>query len=330
MINTLDKVIRANKVIDKLNNSRILITGATGTIGAALVEFLCRYNDCFDGSVSMVCPVRNMSRVPIGFDKRRDVKWLEYNPNREVDFDFSVDYAIHCAGPTRSKFMVENPVDTIDAIFGGTKRLLDYFKNNGNKRFLYLSSVEVYGDNNDDNKIFYEDTMGCVDQLALRSSYPESKRLAENLCIAYAGQYGLQTSIARLSQILGVGNGDNRLIAYFCECARNKTQIVLKSDGKATKAYCSIADCVSALLYVLAEGENTAYNVSNSSMVYSVLELAEYVSKRYIGKEVVIENKNDRVFPKSSRLILDSTKLQRLGWEPQIGIDEAFDMLLQQ
>ncbi|MDE7464170.1 MAG: NAD(P)-dependent oxidoreductase, partial [Clostridiales bacterium] len=145
---------------------------------------------------------------------------------------------------------------------------------------------------------------------------------------AYSVQYGLPVKIARLSQILGVGKGDNRLIAYLCDCARNKNQIVLKSDGKATKAYCYIADCASALITILVNGENTAYNIANESMVLSVRELADFVSKRYIGKDVVIENKQTAIYPKSSYLVMDSAKLRGLGWRPIFGLGEAFDGLV--
>ena len=323
-----DKILAGNAYLNKIKNSTIMITGATGTVGFAVAEFLAYCNDNYDAGIKLVCPVRNPARLAVGLRERRDVNAVKYDLAADVDFDFEVDYVIHCAGPTRSKFMVENPVDTIDAIYGGTKKLLEYFKYKGKKGFLYVSSVEVYGENFDADKSFTEDTLGAVDQLNVRSSYPEAKRLAETLCTAYSSQYNLPVKIARLTQIIGAGQDDNRLIAYLCDCAKNKNQIVLKSDGKATKAYCPIDDCVSALICILVNGENTAYNVANKDMEYSVRELAEFVADKYIGKKVVIENQESAIYPKSSYLVMDSAKLCDLGWTPVIGLREAFDSLI--
>lgn len=323
-----NKIIESNTCFDKIKNTTVMITGATGTVGCAVAEFLAYCNDCCSAGISLICPVRDLSRIPSELSGRDDVKWVKYSLTESIDFDFDVDYIIHCAGPTRSKFMVECPVDTIDATYGGTKNLLEYFRRHGQKGFLYVSSVEVYGDNFDKDKVFSENTLGSVDSLSVRSSYPESKRLAETLCMAYVSQYGLPIKIARLTQIIGAGKGDNRLMAYLSSCAKNKSQIVLKSDGKATKAYCPIMDCVSALVCILVNGENTAYNVSNYDMIFSVRELAEYISKKYIGKEVVIENAVSAIYPPSSYLVIDSSKLRGLGWNPVISLDEAFDLLI--
>lgn len=325
-----EKIINSNVCLEQLKNSTVMITGATGTVGEYLLELLLYYNVEHKANIDIFCPVRNLEKIP---ENRRSVaglKWVVFDITKKIEIDCKPDYIVHCAGPTRSAEMVERPVDTINAIALGTENMLEFFRQKGGKGFLYLSSVEIYGENFDEDKVFSENTMGAVNPLAVRSSYPEAKRLAETLCVAYAAQYGLPVKIARLTQILGVGKGDNRLIAYLCDCAKNKRQIVLKSDGKATKAYCYIADCISALVYILIKGENTAYNVANSSMVLSVRELADFVSEKYIGKSVVIENRETSLYPKSSYLIMDTAKLRSLGWCPAFGLNEAFDGLIEE
>ena len=323
-----EKIINSNDCISELKGSTIMITGATGTVGSYLLEFLLYCNAEHEACIDIVCPVRNLARVPENRKSINRLKWVEFDITKGINIDFKPDYIVHCAGPTKSSEMVERPVDTVNAIALGTGNMLEYFRKNGGKGFVYLSSVEIYGENFDPDKILYEDTMGAVNPLALRSSYPEAKRLAETLCVSYAAQYALPVKIARLSQILGVGKGDNRIMAYLCDCAKNKRQIVLKSDGKATKAYCYIADCISALIYILVKGENTAYNVANSSLVYSVRNLADFVSERYIGSKVIVENKESYIYPKSSYLVMDTAKLQGLGWAPIFGLEEAFECLL--
>ncbi|MDE7406225.1 MAG: NAD(P)-dependent oxidoreductase [Clostridiales bacterium] len=323
-----DRIINSNTDISALKNSTVMITGATGTVGSYLLDLLLYYNKIHGANINIVCPVRNLAKIPDELKSVDKLDWIEFDLTKELNIARNVDYVVHCAGPTRSAEMVERPVDTVNAIALGTENMLEFFRKHGGKGFLYLSSVEIYGENFDETKVLTEDTMGAVNTLAVRSSYPEAKRLAETLCVAYSAQYGLPVKIARLSQILGVGKGDNRLIAYLCDCARNKQQIVLKSDGKATKAYCYIADCISALITILVKGENTAYNIANENMVLSVRELADFVSSKYIGKSVIIENKATTIYPKSSYLVMDSAKLQGLGWNAVFGLDEAFDGLI--
>lgn len=323
-----DKIIESNDCFAKLKNTTVLLTGATGTVGSYILRLLLHYNGKDNAGITLVCPVRSKKRIPDDIAGNCDVMWIEYDFKSEFDYAGDVDYVIHCAGPTRSADMVNSPVDTVNAIAWGTQRLLEFFKEHGRKGFLYVSSVEIYGENFDESKILYEDTMGLVDPLAVRSSYPEAKRLTETLCTAYAHQYNMPVKIARLSQVLGLGNGDNRLIAYLCNCAKTKQPIVLKSDGKATKAYCYIADCASAMIRILVDGECTAYNVANKNMIMSVLDLAKYISAKYLDGNVTVENKDTGLYPKSSFLVMNADKLCALGWQPVFGLDDAFDMLI--
>ncbi len=326
MTEEFELIISTNKDLEKLNNSKILLTGATGTIGSYLLEFLLYYNKRCNAGIKILCPIRNKLKFHI---ERCDINTVEAVPYSSIsELQDKVDYVIHCAGPTRSADFINYPVDTISAIFTDTQILLDYFKSHGEKAFLYLSSIEIYGDNSDIKKVFSENSLGQLDNLRIRSCYPESKRLAENLCMAYAKQFDLNIKIVRLSQILGRSKGDNRLIAYLCESAINKEPIHLKSDGKSVKSYCYIMDCISAMLTVLVRGQATAYNVANEKIVASVLELSEYINKKYIGKEVIVENKKDEKYPESSFLVMNTDKLKALGWKAHVGMEDAFDKLI--
>lgn len=132
------------------------------------------------------------------------------------------------------------------------------------------------------------------------------------------------TVMFKKSAVLKAGNYQS----YLCRSAIDKSQIVLHSDGKTTKSYCYIMDCISAMIYILVKGESTAYNVSNPDAVASVCDLAKFVSNKYIGLPVVLENKALDMYPISSCLILDSKKLSKLGWAPKVGIEEAFNRLI--
>ena len=185
------RIIAETVCIEQLKNNTIMITGATGTIGSYLLELLLYYNAECNAGIQIICPVRRLPEKSNALRFLDSVKWIEYDFTKELTLNCHVDYLIHCAGPTRSKEMIERPVDTIGAIVLGTENMLKFFRKNGRKSFLYLSTVEIYGENFNTEKKFYEDTLGAVNTLDIRSSYPEAKRLAETLCMAYASQYGL-------------------------------------------------------------------------------------------------------------------------------------------
>ena len=115
-------------------------------------------------------------------------------------------YFFHCAAVTTSKTMVEKPVETIAASCDGTRNLLETARVLHADSFVYLSSMEVYGDMSvygDGNTRATEDRLGVLDLLNVRTDYPESKRLCENLCCAYHAEYGVPVKIARLAQTFG-------------------------------------------------------------------------------------------------------------------------------
>ena len=83
------------------------------------------------------------------------------------------------------------PIATITANITGTDLLLEYGSAHGMKRFVFASSVEVYGENRGDTDKFAEDYCGYIDCNTLRAGYPESKRAGEALCQAYKKEKGI-------------------------------------------------------------------------------------------------------------------------------------------
>ncbi|MBO6240347.1 MAG: NAD-dependent epimerase/dehydratase family protein [Butyrivibrio sp.] len=65
--------------------------------------------------------------------------------------------------------------------------------------------MEMYGTFNERTAPVTENDLGYINPLAIRSNYPESKRLCENMCVAYNSEYGVNVKIARLAQTFGAG-----------------------------------------------------------------------------------------------------------------------------
>ncbi len=315
-----------------LANASIVVTGATGLIGSSLIYGLIALKK----NVKIIAPVRNLDKAKEKFspDQLKNIQLIVCDL---VKFDYDslgdVDYIVHCAAPTSSKFFVDRPVETFSIIYEGTKVLLDYATRHKVKGFAYLSSLEVYGEIIDDSKVVDEGEQGYLDPLSVRSSYPMAKRAVENFCCLYAAQYGVPVKIVRLTQTTGAGIAmdDNRVIAQFARFAANGQDIVLHTSGESARPYCYTMDCISAILYVLLCGKTgEAYNVANESTYISARGMAEYLQKNFNSSICVKFEINENMgYAPASKLRLSSAKLRSLGWKPRYGLREIFERLIE-
>lgn len=316
---------------DNIKGCSFLITGASGLIGSTLIHCLL----ALDKEIKVVAPVRNKRKTMEFFSDEElakihilecDITTYNYE---EVG---NVDYIVHCAAPTTSKFFVECPVETFDVIYSGTRNLLDYARRHIVKGFIYLSSLEVYGEINDRSKLVTEDMQGYVDVMAVRSSYPMAKRAAENLCCLYASEYGVHVKVARLTQTTGAGitMGDNRVIAQFARLAAYGNDIVLHTTGESARSYCYTTDAISAILYILLKGqEGNVYNVANENTYISAKNMAEFVRTNFNPSiNVRIELNDNMGYAPVTKLNLSTEKLKSLGWSPRYGLYDIFDRLI--
>lgn len=316
---------------DNIKGCSFLITGASGLIGSTLIYCLL----ALDKEIKVVAPVRNKRKTMEFFSDEElakihilecDITTYNYE---EVG---NVDYIVHCAAPTASKFFVECPVETFDVIYSGTRNLLDYARRHIVKGFIYLSSLEVYGEINDRSKLVTEDMQGYVDVMAVRSSYPMAKRAAENLCCLYASEYGVHVKVARLTQTTGAGitMGDNRVIAQFARLAAYGNDIVLHTTGESARSYCYTTDAISAILYILLKGqEGNVYNVANENTYISAKNMAEFVRINFNPSiNVRIELNDNMGYAPVTKLNLSTEKLKSLGWSPRYGLYDIFDRLI--
>jgi UDP-glucuronate decarboxylase len=316
---------------DELRGASFLITGATGLIGSTLIRCLAALNE----GIHIIAPVRNLAKAKMLFGENfPGVDFMECNIMDIVDGAFGdVDYIVHGAAPTASRFFVENPVETIDTIFNGTKAVLDYARSYQVKGMVNLSSLEVYGTILDDSAPVSENVQGYLDPLSVRSSYPMAKRAAENLCVAYAKEYGVHVKTARLTQTTGAGiaKDDNRIIAQFARLAAKGEDIVLHTKGDSARPYCYTIDSINAILYVLLKGtDGDAYNVANEETYISARGMAEYLQKNFNPSiKVRVELGDNYGYAPATKLRLSAAKLGGLGWKPRYGLKEIFENLIE-
>lgn len=313
-----------------LNGSKILVTGATGLIGSTLVRCLLALNK----GIQITCPIRNLKKAKAIYgDDVQSIRFIEcdlveyLNSLTEKD-DFK--YIVHCASPTVGRYMTEHPVETYMLAIDSTRAILEYARKKQTD-IVYVSSLEYYGQNFDDTLIT-EDMQGYVNNTDPRSSYPLGKRAAEYLCVAYAKQFDVNAKVARLTQTFGAGVSvdDNRVFAQFARSVIEGTNIVMHTKGESAKPYCYTTDCVSAILYILIQGEKgEAYNVANEETYISIKDMADFLCAHFNPQlKVVVEEHPEMGYAPVTKLNLSTEKLKSLGWSPRYGLYDMFDRLI--
>lgn len=318
-------------------NTNILITGANGFIPAYLVEVFLYLNIIdSNNNVNVYCLVRNK--------KNSDLRFADYLTNKhlhfiyqdvceDIEFDQKLDFIIHAASQASPKFYGVDPVGTLKANTVGTINVLNLAKRCYLKGFLYFSSSEVYGELPSSKMPIAESSFGYLDPTNVRSCYAESKRMGENICVSYLNQFQIPTKIVRPFHTYGPGMklDDGRVYADFISNIINKTDICLKSDGSARRAFCYLSDAVIGFIKILILGEKgQAYNIGNPIEDYSILELANRIIALFPEKNVKVKTlikEGDKNYLKSlvNLNIPDISKAKEsLNWEPKISVDRGF------
>ncbi len=216
-------------------NKTLFVTGATGLVGASVINTLNYVNDQRMLGLKVIALVRNEERAK---EKFKDIhpSFLQFvigSIERLPEVNCEIDYIIHGASQTASKEFVEHAVETIDTAIIGTRNILRLAKDKNVKSVVYLSSMEVYGYPEKGHKVA-ESEIGEFTPLNLRNSYPIGKIMCETMCCAYAEEYKVPVKMVRLTQTFGTGvhYHDNRIFAYFGRCVKENKDIVLNTAGE--------------------------------------------------------------------------------------------------
>lgn len=317
---------------DKLKNRTVLVTGATGLIGVSIVRALLAI-----GNIHIIAFIRNIEKAKRIYEgiEVNDLEFIIGDITKEISVKNSVDYIIHCASVTGSKAMIEKPVETLATSIDGTRNVLELAREKKCQSVVYISSMEMYGSFQTAGKDITEDVLGFINPLTIRSNYPESKRLCENMCVAYLSEYGVSVKIARLAQTFGAGilPSENRVFAQFARSVINSEDIVLHTNGLSEGNYCYIRDCVTGILTILLLGQNgEAYNVSNPASHTTIVQMAQMVCEKIANGKIKvvfdIPESNTYGYAAETKMKLNSDKLQKLGWKPEIGLEESYKRMI--
>lgn len=334
----LEQIASQLAAYEELKNATVLVTGATGLVGSLLAKAFACHNRLNGANVNVLLLVRSMEKAKAVFGQllnRGDITLVLGDVTQPVQLPCNVDYVFHCASVTASKTMVTHPVETIFTALDGTRNVLEAARVGGARAVVYVSSMEMYGAMDQSDIAVTEEMSGYINPLAVRSNYPESKRMCENMCVAYAHEYGMNIKIARLAQVFGAGilPGENRVFAQFARSAMNGTDIVLHTKGLSHGNYCYTADAVTGLVCILLRGENQqAYNVVNEDTHTTIADMAKMVASKLAQPPVNvifdIPQTNTHGYAPDTKLRLSSQKLQNLGWMPRMNLEGAYRRMM--
>lgn len=332
------KNIVKNISLGVLSGKSIVITGARGLIGSELIDSIMYANNHYELHCKIYAVVRNLAAAKKRFHKYKYSDYfslLEANINSdEIMIQENIDYFIHGASNTHPLYYAAKPIETILTNTLGTNNTLKFAVDHNCEKYIYLSSVEIYGENKGDRERFTEDYCGYIDCNTLRAGYPESKRTGEALCQAYMKQYGAQCIIARIARCYGPGllAEDSKALSQFLKNGVAGKDIILKSEGTQCFSYVYAADVASGIITLLDRGVNgEAYNIVGKNSDITLKELSELIADKADSK-VIFEmpvTKEQEGYSKVTKAIMDGKKMGGLSWKSCYSIVDGIKRTIQ-
>lgn len=194
----------------------------------------------------------------------------------------------------------------------GTHILLEHSKEHKVKKFIHVSTDEVYGDSNDisSEKSILEPT----------NPYAASKAAAEHIVKSYYHSFKLPIIITRGNNVYGPYQFPEKVIPRFCLRLLSGQKCQIQGSGTQTRSFLHVDDVAEAFDIILNKGViGETYNIGTSDQ-YSVLDVAQRLVKMIHNEGDWIYTVRDRDF-NDQRYMIDSSKLHMLGWTPRISFD---------
>lgn len=323
-----------------LRGATVAISGATGMIGALLVDVLLSASSEKSLGLHVVAIGRDGSRARerLPHFGEPGFSFLEADASRGLPESLRADYFLHLASPTHPRAYSSDPIGTVKANVDGLESMLEAAVSSREAgmrgRLLLASSVEVYGENRGDVERFDEGYLGYIDCNTLRACYTEAKRLGEALCQAYRAQKGVEAVIARIARVYGptLLPTDSKALSQFIGKALAGEDVVLKSAGTQRYSYLHAADAVSGLLTVLLSGtDGEAYNLADPASDVRLRDLAAMVARAGGVRVEFGEPDSDEAagYSKATLALMDGAKARSLGWQARYGIEEGIAQALE-
>lgn len=304
---------------------RLLVTGGAGFIGSCFVRhILNKYPDYKIINLDILTYAGNLENL----------KDVENNPNyRFIQGDIcdkklvtelmnEIDCCLNFAAESHVDRSITGPEIFVQTNVQGTQTLLQAAKDANIKRYLQVSTDEVYGSLGPTG-YFTEET-----PIAPNSPYSASKASADMFVRAYFETFHMPVLITRCSNNYGPFQYPEKLIPLFINNLLQDKQVPVYGDGMNIRDWLYVYDHCSAIDAVLHKGkEGEVYNIGGNNEKPNI-EITKILLNALNKPESLINYVEDRL-GHDRRYAIDSSKIQReLGWEPSVTFEEGIKLTI--
>jgi len=302
------------------NSKTILVTGGAGFIGSNFILYMLgKHKDYkivnFDAltyagnldNLSSVKKHKNYSFIKGSITNKNDVKKVMAK----------ADIVVHFAAESHVDRSITGPEIFTTTNVLGTQILLDYAKEFKIKKFVHVSTDEVYGSLGKTG-YFTETT-----PLAPNSPYSASKAGSDLVVRAYFETYGFPAVITRCSNNYGPYQFPEKLIPLMISNAQNNIPLPVYGDGMNVRDWLYVEDHCAAIDTVLHKGKNgEVYNIGGNNEWYNI-DIVKLILKELNKPQSLIKFVTDRL-GHDRRYAIDAGKIKReLGWEPKVKFEQG-------
>lgn len=285
----------------------ILITGGAGFIGRAVANYLVNkytYNVIVVDVLDYCASVTQLDKKVLFI--RGDI--CNMSQMNDIVKKYNIDTIMHFAAQTHVDNSFNNSIEFTKTNVIGTHILAQVAVDNKVKRFIHVSTDEVYGEQS------VNDTTGCVEKSTLNPTnpYAATKCGAEFIIKSYQKSYNLPAIITRSNNVYGGGQYPEKVIPCFImKLLANKSAVLpIHGTGNALRNFIYIDDEVDCFDVILHYGkEGSIYNISGNNE-YSVNDVAKILCKEF-DMPIQVEHVADRNF-NDQRYFIDCSNLKSL------------------
>ena len=304
---------------------RTLITGGAGFIGSNLADALVARGDEVVIYDSFATGQRRFLEDLVGNPLVTIIEGDILDEESMAEALKGCEQVVHLAANADVRHGLERPRIDLEQNTIGTFTVLNAMRRSGVGRLLFSSTGSVYGE----PEVF--PTPEDCPFPRQTSLYGASKLAGEGLIQAFCEGYGFAGVICRFVSILGERYTHGHLFDFYRSLMHDPTQLHVLGNGKQTKSYLYVGDCVRAMMLLLDSAEAATCRTFNLG-TDETTDVDESVRRitAHMGIEPAISYAGDsRGWVGDSPLIhLECAKLRRLGWEPQLTIGESVDRTL--
>lgn len=305
---------------------RLLVTGGCGFIGAAFCRRIMKQHPYFTlVNIDFLYPCSTVASDLTDssgnyFFVKGDIKNKELLDVLLVKHN--IDVVVHFAAQSHVDTSFTDPMlYTYDNVIG-THTLLEASRNYGKlKRFIQISTDEVYGENASGNKLAFTE----VSLLKPTNPYAASKASAEMMVHSYIHSYNLPAIVIRSNNIYGPGQYIEKVVPKFLFQLMDNKKLTLQGSGNQLRSFLYVDDAVDAVLCVMFQGEiGEIYNISSVDEI-SIQGLAKKMLAMLKPGEKLedwITYIEDRNF-NDKRYWIESEPLRLLGWKQRWNLEQG-------